>query len=192
MNLEARGFLERTPFLFAAQKGHLDILELLKEKGADIYATDKDGDNALHFACTMGRADIVIWLLDNCDMNLETKGSWERTPFLHAAEEGHLQIVKLLKEKGADIYAKDKDGDNALHLACMMGSTETVRWLINHCNMNLEARGSLERTPFLCAAENGHLDILKALEEAGADVYAKDKNGNNALHWPSVVVLTKK
>ena len=47
--------------------------------------------------------------------------------------------------------------------------------------MNLEAKGSLERTAFLCAAENGHLDILKALEEAGADVYAKDKDGYNAL-----------
>ena len=176
MNLEARGFLERTPFLFAAQKGHLDILELLKEKGADIYATDKDGDNALHFACTMGRADIVIWLLDNCDMNLETKGSWERTPFLHAAEEGHLQIVKLLKEKGADIYAKDKDGDNALHLACLSSEgVEMVTWLLDECKINVEAKErNRKKTPFLFAAEKGKLKIAQAIKRAnGANIYAR-------------------
>ena len=115
----------------------------------------------------MGHFETVNWLLYNFFLNLEAKGgSDKRTPFLFAAEKGHLDILKALEEDEADVYAKDKYGKNALHFACMMGHFETVNWLLNNCNFNLEDKNNRDKkTPFLLAAKNGHLDILKSLKK---------------------------
>ena len=92
--------------------------------------------------------------------------------------------AKKLKEKGANLNAIDKDGNNALHNACFFSnSPETVEWLIDTCAISIESKGQYQATPFLCAAENGQLAVLKKLKEKGANLKAIDKDGNNALHY---------
>ena len=39
---------QSTPLLLACMKGHYGIIELLVNLGADVQATDKDGDTAIH------------------------------------------------------------------------------------------------------------------------------------------------
>ena len=188
--VNARDEDKMTPFLHAAKEGLPEILRLLLKKGADVSATDKNGNNALHEACRMGHFETANWLLNNCKtkLDLEARGSFGRTPFLLAAQKGHLDILKLLKENGANASVTDKNGHNALHFACMMGKTETVNWLLKKCNINLEAKDNwYKRTPFLLAAEKGHLEILKALKAYGASVSATEKYGENALYSASKI-----
>jgi len=184
MDIETRGFNQLTPFLCATDKGQLKVLELLKNKGADITAIDKNGDSALHLACGFSNSiETVNWLIDKANIDIETKGKYQRTPFLKAAYEGQLDILKLLRNKGADITAIDEDGDSALHLACgFSNSIETVNWLIDKANIDIETKGEYQRTPFLCAADNGQLEILKLLRDKGADITAVDEDGDSALH----------
>ena len=47
-----------------------------------------------------------------------------------AAQEGHLAVVRLLLEAGADKDAADTDGDTALHIAAKEGHLEVVRLLL--------------------------------------------------------------
>ena len=49
-----------------------------------------------------------------------------------ASHEGHIDIVKLLLDKGADVNAKSKDGDTALKAASVKGHTEIVELLKAH------------------------------------------------------------
>ena len=55
-------------------------------------------------------------LLDHgLDVNTEGQNEW--TPLMYAAGRGCESTVNTLISAGADIMCKDKDGNNALHLA---------------------------------------------------------------------------
>jgi hypothetical protein len=47
---------------------------------------------------------------------LDTRDVHGRTPLMHAAEQGNLQMATVLAEAGADINAKDKNGFTAIDL----------------------------------------------------------------------------
>ena len=95
----------------------------------------------------MDRTETVRWLLKKCNINLEAKGGWykehKRTPFLIAAQYGHLDILKLLEKAGADVNATNEDGDNALQSAKYSGNQEMIRYLQNKGSFNLEYYASL-------------------------------------------------
>ncbi|KAF5398888.1 hypothetical protein PHET_07906 [Paragonimus heterotremus] len=54
-----------TPLLFACYHGHLELVETLLRRGADINATAQNGWTALHWAAQRCHADIVELLLDH-------------------------------------------------------------------------------------------------------------------------------
>ena len=45
------------------------------------------------------------------------------TPLMEASQEGHLNIVRYLIQKGANIHAVTNTGDSALTYACANGHT---------------------------------------------------------------------
>ncbi len=64
-NLNIRDKDGKTLLHYAAQKGYLDIVKLLLERGADINAKDIDGKIPLHYAVLYhGTADFIIFLIE--------------------------------------------------------------------------------------------------------------------------------
>ena len=52
---------KHTPLMLACQSFNMDAINFLLNKGADVNLQDKDGNSALHFACS----DICYWLIQN-------------------------------------------------------------------------------------------------------------------------------
>ncbi|MFC1835335.1 ankyrin repeat domain-containing protein, partial [Thermodesulfobacteriota bacterium] len=52
-----------------------------------------------------------------------------RTPMMHAAQSGHLEVVKVLLKNGANVNATDRGGKTALSLA-KWNSTKEIRRLL--------------------------------------------------------------
>ena len=50
---------------------------------------------------------------------------------MYASFDGYIEIVELLISKGADVHAKDNDGDTALAWALYGEQTEMVEFLIS-------------------------------------------------------------
>jgi ankyrin repeat protein len=199
-----------TPFLKAAFNGHLDTCQYLVSAGANISAKDAFGRNALHYAARMGRTDVVNWLLSKgFDVNNKESFNLE-TPLHEAAQYGHTVTCKLLIDNGADIYAKDKDGDIPFVHAAFEGHEETCRYFIEttyiktdkkalsdamlaaevNCNsetvemlLNYGADANARRWDTGIALHGACLPITKSLIEHGVDVNSKDKDGYVPLHW---------
>ena len=80
----------------AVLEGHIDIVKLLLDAGADKDVKDWYGSTPLHMATQNHHTDIVNLLLDaGVDKEVKNRDGW--TPLHYAAENGHTDIVFLLK-----------------------------------------------------------------------------------------------
>jgi len=78
--------------------------------------------------------------------------------------EDSFDIVELLIDAGADINAKNRDGDTTLYLACKRGRTDTAELLLN--------KGVQEdiNKCFYLACEENHTETAEMLLRHGADI----------------------
>ena len=64
-----------------------------------------------------------------------------------------VDVAKVLVKHNADVNAKDKDGNTALHLAVIRQKVDITRTLLKH-NADVNARNNLGNTVLDCAVDN--------------------------------------
>ena len=164
------------PLHYASYEGHLKIIELLLEHGAQPNPDARNdlGITPAHNAATRGHADALRALLragadaNACDV--------DGASVLHLATDRRC-VEELLRE-GADPNARRRDGRTPLHEACDRGDGWAVEALLGagaEPNARESARG---RAPLHAAAD---WRCARALCAAGADVEATDSEGMTPL-----------
>eukprot|EP00092_Neocalanus_flemingeri_P050457 GFUD01058328.1.p1 GENE.GFUD01058328.1~~GFUD01058328.1.p1 ORF type:complete len:178 (+),score=60.57 GFUD01058328.1:116-649(+) len=93
---------------------------------------------------------------------------------LHLAScEGHVEVVKLLINCGADINLVDRSGWSALDRAVWAGRTGVCRLLLGK-GASVDIRDNTNRTPLHATAIQGNLCLAKLLVDQGADYTVRD------------------
>jgi ankyrin repeat protein len=126
------------------------------------------GKTQLHFFCWEGMTSSVKRMLEMKSIDVEARlGGREDgdTCLMTAALHGHLDICRLLIDKGAQMEAKGRSGDSPLHYAAWEGSIEVVRDL---CDRGADIEASNQ-------------DGCRPLHHAALNVaYHKRAHGRNA------------
>ena len=175
--------------VLAAQEGHLAVVRLLLEAGADKDAADTDGDTALHIAAKEGHLEVVRLLLEaGADKDAADTDGY--TPLHFAARKGHLEAIRLLLETGADKDAATTHGSRALHIAAQEGHMAVVRLLLE-AGADKDAADTDGDTALNHAAHYGHLEVVRLLLQAGdTALHIAARDGNlEAIRW--LLELTK-
>jgi ankyrin repeat protein len=89
------------------------------------------------------------------------------TALTYAARYGHIDIVRLLLDKGAKIDAKNNYGQTALAQSAEHGNIEIVRLLLEK-GASIEAGDKYGKTPLGESVEKAHFDVARALLDKGA------------------------
>ncbi|XP_067656470.1 serine/threonine-protein phosphatase 6 regulatory ankyrin repeat subunit B-like [Haliotis asinina] len=182
LDISSRGQYGRTPGMTAAYCGHIEVFDLLVERGGDASVRDDNGDNILHVACCGGHIEMVKYVLSLNKLDVKSRGQYGRTPVMTAAYCGHIKVFDLLVERGGDASVRDDNGDNILHVACCGGHIEMVKYVLSLNKLDINSRGYYERTPLMTAAFFGHEKVCEMLVERGCNISLKDVDGNNILH----------
>ncbi len=105
-----------------------------------------------------------------------------RTPLMHAAIDGQLQVAQLLLDSGADVDARDDLGNSALHYAAQGYHPEMAKLLIAH-KATLDIEDSHGNTPLWRAVFNsqGRGDLIAILIQAGADKNRRNRHGKSPM-----------
>ena len=107
-------------------------------------------------------------------MDVDLRGGSERTPLMAAVMADQTAMVRWLLRQGADARLKDKDGFRPLMLAVREGQPGSVGELAPQDREDLDPA-------LLLAALVGRADVIDALTNFGASVYAQMEDGRTPL-----------
>ncbi|XP_061655299.1 histone-lysine N-methyltransferase EHMT1 isoform X5 [Phyllopteryx taeniolatus] len=175
-NLETCDEDHRTPLMDACENNHIETAMYLLRAGASAVHKDVEGFTCLHLAAKSGHDNIVEYLLCTgyVNINCQDDGGW--TAMIWATEYKHVDQVKLLLSKGADISIRDKEENICLHWAAFSGSVEIATLLLD-ANCDLHAVNIHGDSPLHIAARENRLDCVVLFLSRGADVSRKNREG---------------
>ncbi|XP_067653126.1 ankyrin-3-like [Haliotis asinina] len=182
VDINCRTTTGMTPLMIAADHNAHDVFKLLLDSGGDPSVVNSDGNNAFYFACSTADGEIVKNLLKLDSVDINCRGSGGMTPLLLAARYNTHDVFELLLENGADPSLVNGDGNNVLHLACMVNDEEIVKHILELHLVDINSRGFNNMTPLLLSAEHSAFDVFEMLLDNGADPSVVDSDGNNVLH----------
>ena len=166
------------PLCYASIIGLLGVAGRLITMGVDVNAPSGHYGNALCTASAFGNIEIVKLLLGaGADPN-SLKYGWKIGSALYQASDfGYDAIVRLLLDAGAKAgLERHTMYGSALHVAASKGNVNLVEMLISSgMDMNLIV-GSFSTSPkhaIANAARRGHIETVRLLLEAGANLESK-------------------
>ncbi|RWS29021.1 zinc finger protein-like protein [Leptotrombidium deliense] len=190
----------------ATQYGALTRVQELIDAGYDVNQRDSENVTLLHWAAINNRREIVKYFMSKeADINA-IGGDLKSTPLHWATRQGHLQMVVILMQHGADPSIFDGEGCTCLHLAAQFGHTSIVAYFLAK-GQDVDIPDANGMTPlmwasfrittfpvprkFPCIADENPVvfylyrnDPTRLLITLGASLNLTDnKHGNTALHW---------
>jgi len=127
-----------TALHYAAKNGNIGAMQALIDANASTMAPDYWGDTPLHWAARFDKVDAINLLCKTAPADINVTNEWGTPPILHRGETplhtaallGHVGAVKALLAAGANVNAKNKNGQTPLDSAkkAQQDSSNPAQW----------------------------------------------------------------
>ena len=178
---------------FAICKSNVELAKKLIAFGADVNARNDQNITPLHLAIFQKNAELVNACIGKFfDFNVLDHSS--NTLLHHAVDAGNTELVSDLLQRGVNIDQKNSDGKRFyelkpndfayLRMAVIKGHVKLTESLLQH-NPDLikEKHSKTGCTILHIAIQSGNPELVEVLLKAGANVSARDNQGNMPLHY---------
>lgn len=179
---------EQTAWFKAARDGDLDTIKLLI-KIIDIDAQDDEGVTALMHASYLGHIELVTFLLNTGQTQLNLRNNQGRTALIFAVCFGKSEIFKLLLDTpGIELNIQDNDGWTALVHAAYRGRIIESEILLKdqRVDINIATHEGWNALMYSIAQEHDAI-AQRLLAAPGIVLCAKNKLG-----WTALAVANEK
>lgn len=166
-------------FFQALDKDNGVIVGALLERGFDPNSFSPRGLPALCEAIKKEAFDVALALARHPATDVDARTPQDESPLMLAALKGHLELVRLLLDRGADV---NKPGWTPLHYAATGGGAELIELLLAR-HAYIDAESPNQSTPLMMAAMYGGPDSVQVLLDAGADPTIKNNLGLTAVDF---------
>lgn len=165
---------------YAAENGHLDILEALINNKADVNQAGPSRMTALILASAQGHYDCVNLLLQN-NAKILFRDKFKRNALILAVKNSNLKIASLLLQKGISYSDPDSSKNFPLHYATAYGFNECIELLMK-AGADPNVFNSWNLTPLTVAMQKNHFGcVKKLLSYKETDVNCKDDAGRTLV-----------
>ncbi len=174
-----------TPVFLAAGRKSVEALAALVAAGGDVTLASSDV-TPLHFAVRCGQLDCAQYLLSlpAAVSTIDEADATGQTALYSAARLGRAELLAALVEAGGDATLVNTFGTAPLHIAAKNGHLACVKCLLSvpAVAASIDDVDGDGETALFTAAGKGHLEVLAALVEAGADAALVNDEGVTPLH----------
>ena len=135
----------------AIDENDIEAIKMLVKLGIDINDTTEKGYTPLFLAARNGYTGILQFLLKSggdIEARYDNRHIYRFSTSLHiACEYNHADTATILLKKGADIHAKDFEGNTPLHLACKEENSLGLVKLLVKNGADIEAKNNGGKMP---------------------------------------------
>jgi len=171
----------RTPLYIAIEEQKIGLARLLVEKGGNAgFVSSTWKLTPVQLAIDLKNLDMLSLLIVNgAPVDVET--DFDKIPLAMAIRAGAPFVSYILQSGNVNLSTTDEDGNTFLHFAAIYENNGRIaRELIDH-GINIDSVNNEGQTPLHVAASKGNNEVVKILVSLGADINAKDTDGNTPL-----------
>jgi len=168
---------------YASRHGKIEVVRYLLDAKAKVHCRNDFRYTPLLCATSNGQIVLAKYLIDlKADVN--DRNSLGLTPLHYAASCNYIEFARYLIGAKASLNALSVEGEYPLHSPFKFGMRDKCLGMVRCL---LEARSSLTSidskgwTALHYAAEGAHLETVKYLLQAGADIDARATDGKLAI-----------
>ncbi|KAI9455689.1 ankyrin repeat-containing domain protein [Lactarius psammicola] len=172
-----------TPLHSAASNGHLDVVKLLLESGADINIFNDDGKTALDLASDNGMLEVASFLSILVASQMSSDAVVKPSTSHLQPQNKPLNTVQLQRKDGEKAKPLN-DELPPLYTASKNGQLDIVRSLLDR-GFDVNEKTRRRNIALHGASFNGHLEVVKLLIECGSYVNSRNISGWTPLHITS-------
>jgi ankyrin repeat protein len=186
IDISARNVTGQTPLYLAVHESRLALIPLLLSKGSDIFAADNSGITPFDYAMKIRGPVLDALITPETARQKDSAGN----TILHLAvkNRGDALIIGKILGQNANINARNRDGDTALHIAARTNQKEAGEYILSK-KANIFYANSAGESPLYIALTHpsGVLQWMFTHET----VRAHDEQGNTILHYAALWKMDK-